>query len=637
MTIAKPSIPGQSKDMVVFWGSQSGTAECFANRLAREIHLRFDKEALAADLSDYDTETISQIPATKLVIFIISTYGEGDPSDNAAGLWEWINSSNRSVQNLRYVALGLGNKNYKYFNRVVNVVSEALDNAGAARLLPVGRADDSNGSTEEDFMAWRDFLFAFFRTGLGFEEKEMAYEPTLAVVDDESMTPIDLHAGEPSRLYKSRLAINSPIRAVPVISSRELFINSSRNCLHLEFDLHQFPELKYKTGDHLAVWPANPDTEVTRLLHVLGLTNKKDMPLLITSLDPSIKTKIPSPTTLDTIFYYYLEICAPVSRDAISALVQFAPTPSAKKFLSNLGADKSTYHSFQSQHILNFGRLLELTPTEGHNWSSLPLPFLLETLPTLQPRYYSISSSSVASPRQPSITAAVTATPLPQNPTAILHGLTTNYLLSLTHSLHVSTPPPPSTPTYPLTGPNNLLIGGKLHIHLRKSKFKLPILSSRPLIMVAAGTGIAPFLGFLQERNRLNSMGRATGPMLLFFGCRNSTTDYLYRSELHSLQESLGGEPHLQIITAFSREESTLSGGRMYVQEKIKQHAEKVCTMLEDGGSNFYICGSASMAREVAKVVGEEMAKVHEWDETSLRAWSEGEKRVGRWQEDVWG
>jgi NADPH-ferrihemoprotein reductase len=97
----------QKKDIVIFWGSQSGTAEGLANRLVRDCRSRFGLDALAADLSDYDPDSISNIPETKLAIFIISTYGEGDPSDNATHFLSWI-ESNKTVQfsRLRYAAFG---------------------------------------------------------------------------------------------------------------------------------------------------------------------------------------------------------------------------------------------------------------------------------------------------------------------------------------------------------------------------------------------------------------------------------------------------------------------------------------------------------------------------------------------------
>ena len=107
-------------------------------------------KALSIDLSDYDSETIALIPESKLSIFILSTFGEGDPSDNTTSFWEWLqkSSSDLRLPNLRYMAFGLGNSNYKYYNRVIDVVVEALDNAGAQRLMPVGKADDAQGATD---------------------------------------------------------------------------------------------------------------------------------------------------------------------------------------------------------------------------------------------------------------------------------------------------------------------------------------------------------------------------------------------------------------------------------------------------------------------------------------------------------
>ena len=122
----------QKKSIVIFWGSQSGTAEGLANRLVRDCRSRFGLDALAADLSDYDPESIANIPEAKFAIFIISTYGEGDPSDNANHFMSWLDS-NKTVQfsNLRYAAFGLGNKKYKFYNRVVDVVAKELDQLGA--------------------------------------------------------------------------------------------------------------------------------------------------------------------------------------------------------------------------------------------------------------------------------------------------------------------------------------------------------------------------------------------------------------------------------------------------------------------------------------------------------------------------
>ncbi|OCK75376.1 riboflavin synthase domain-like protein [Lepidopterella palustris CBS 459.81] len=625
------------KHLVIFWGSQSGTAEGFANRLARECHLRFGLEVMAADLSDYDPETIALIPPTKFAIFIMSTFGEGDPSDNSGAFWEWLlKSPNTTVASLRYMAFGLGNSNYKYYNRVIDVVVEALDKFGARRLMAVGRADDAEGATEEDFMAWKNDLFSVFRKDLQLEEREVAHEPIIAVVEDDSLQPIDLHHGEPAhqRDNVKSAAASSPIKSLSVQNSRELFSSSLRRCIHMELDLNDRPELHYKTGDHLAVWPTNPDVEVERLLRALGLSERRDIPISIKSLDPTVKVQVPTPTTTSVLFRYYLEICCPVSRDTILSLAKFAPTAAAKSYLTTLGQDKTAYAAFLTHTHLNIGRLLELSTSGDPNmiWSNLPLSYLIETLPRTQPRYYSISSSSVISPRAPSITALVSTSSLPNAPTSLVHGLATNYLLALSQSLtKAGSQPHPHGLTYNLTGPSNALEGGKIFAHIRKSKFKLPVLASCPLIMAAAGTGLAPFRAFITERVRLKSMGKPVGKMILFFGCRHPDEDFIYKAELEEMEKVLEGK--LRIVTAFSRVQGEK---RVYVQDRMQEMSTDVLRLMSEG-ANFYICGRASMAREVGKRVGEAMGKTNGWTEQEVKEWSEGVKRRAKWQEDVWG
>lgn len=480
--------PLQNKDAVVFWGSQSGTAEGFTNRLARELHQRLGLDALSADLSDFDSKTIALLPRSKIAIFILSTYGEG-------AFWDWLTKlsgggSGGALSSLRYAAFGLGNTQYRYYNRVMDVVDGALQKAGAERLLDVGRADDAAGATEEDFLAWKDDLFTFFVNGLGMQQHEVKYEPQLSVVQDDSLDLADLHLGEPPRPADKG---SSEVRPLRIRACRELFSNTPRNCLHLDLDLTEHPQVTYKTGDHLAVWAMNPDDEVERLLAVLGLAGRRDAPLLVQALESSVKVPVPSPTSIEAVLRHYLEICAPISRDAVKALGQFAPTDQAKTFLAALSEDRASFARFIADKHLNLGRLLEMAAKQGQSgsgnstWSSLPLSFLIETLPKMQPRYYPVSSSSMISPRHPTITALVSATPVAASSTATsddttsapasIPGLATNYLLGLSHSLSPETNPAPTHPaglTYPLAGPGGALSGGRVYAHVRRSRFKLP-------------------------------------------------------------------------------------------------------------------------------------------------------------------
>jgi NADPH-ferrihemoprotein reductase len=148
--------------------------------------------------------------------------------------------------------------------------------------------------------------------------------------------------------------------------------------------------------------------------------------------------------------------------------------------------------------------------------------------------------------------------------------------------------------------------------------------------MVAAGTGLAPFRAFIAERRQLSLIGKEIGEMVLFFGCRAPTEDFIYKDELEEMQAALGSK--LRVITAFSR----VGGEKVYVQDRIAEHAPDVIRLIDEG-ANVYICGRAGMAREVEKSVGEAMRAARGWSEGELNEWSKAIKRKNKWQEDVWG
>ncbi|POR35598.1 NADPH--cytochrome P450 reductase [Tolypocladium paradoxum] len=622
------------KQVVVFWGSQSGTAESFAKRLARELSQRFQLPAMSADLSDFDPETIGLIPGSKFAVFVLATYGEGDPSDNANQFWEWAATAQPSaLASLRYAAFGLGNKNYQHYNRVVDVVDAALQGSGAQRLVPVGRADDANGGTEEDFCRWKDAFFGFLVSGLDMNEYEPKYEPMLSAVFDTSLEPIDLHNGDPVQ-PPGKPSSESLVKPVAIKHARELFADTRRSCLHLAIDITEHPEMRYKTGDHLGIWPMNPDQEVHRLVRVLGLSGQEDVPLCINALDPAIKVQVPTPTTITALFRYYLEICGPVSRELACAAAEFAPSPEAKAWLLGLCSSRDSYSSFLERTHINLGRLLEVALQSEHGgvWSDLPLAFVLENLPRTRPRYYSISSSSVLSPRSVSITALVSNTVL-STEGQIVPGLATNYLLANANAYHGVAVPPAHSPdlSYDLCGPSQILKEGKVFAHLRRSTFKLPALASCPLIMLAAGTGIAPFRAFIDERVRLQSMGREVGEMMLFFGCRHPDEDYIYRPELEEMQAALGGK--LRVVVAFSRLQAQK---RVYIQDRMRECDDDIRRLVDDGAV-VYACGRASMARDAGKTLGHIVGKHRGLEEEQVQEWVASMKRTKKWQEDVWG
>lgn len=598
------------KNCIIFYGSQTGTAEDYASRLAKEGKSRYGLETMVADLEDYDYDNLDAIPEDKVVMFVLATYGEGEPTDNAVDFYEFINGDSPqftldnepALGNLNYVAFGLGNNTYEHYNIMVRNVDKALQKLGAHRIGQAGEGDDGAGTMEEDFLAWKDPMWKALAEKMGLEEREAVYEPVFGIVERDTLTAEspEVYLGEPNKTHldgtpKGPFNAHNPYIA-PIAESYELFNVKDRNCLHMEVDISA-SNLSYQTGDHLAVWPTNPGEEVDRFLNVLGLTEKRKDVISVKALEPTAKVPFPTPTTFDAIVRYHMEICAPVSRQFLATLAPFAPDEASKAEMTKLGGDKDYFHDKINVHHLNIGRVLEIVG-KGQKWSNVPFSAFIEGITKLQPRYYSISSSSLEQPKKISITCVVEEQKLPgrEDP---FRGVSTNYLLALKQKQNGDPNPSPYGLTYEITGPRNKYDGIHVPVHVRHSNFKLPSDPLKPVIMVGPGTGVAPFRGFVRERRKMVENGQTVGKTILFFGCRKSTEDFLYSKEWEEAKQVMGDS--FEIVTAFSRE----SNKKVYVQHRLKERSKEINELLEKK-AYFYVCGdAANMAREVHNVLGQ--------------------------------
>ncbi|KAI8063572.1 hypothetical protein BC940DRAFT_321545 [Gongronella butleri] len=170
-----------------------------------------------------------------------------------------------------------------------------------------------------------------------------------------------------------------------------------------------------------------------------------------------------------------------------------------------------------------------------------------------------------------------------------------------------------------------------------KSTFALPEDTEVPILMISAGTGIAPFMGFLQERSVQKQQGQSVGNTIVFFGCRREDHDYIFKEELAIYQDQglLTG-----LHVAFSRQEPP--SANKYVQHQILLHASDVWALMHPtNGAKpgiIYVCGSGAMSRDVRKVfinMAKSFGAASNDDEADqvLQDWIDG----GRYNEDVWG
>ena len=424
------------------------------------------------------------------------------------------------------------------------------------------------------------------------------------------------------------------------VTSRDLFKGGDRHCLHMEIDIAD-TNLTYQTGDHVAIWPTNNEVEVERLASVLGLKEKLDTMVRIKAIDPAASKQFPFPvpTTYRAIFRHYLDICAAVSRQTLMSLVEYAPTEKSKEVLRKLATDKDEYRVRVGDVTSNLGEVLEMLCQDESleldgSFASVPFDLIVESISRLQPRYYSISSSSKEDPKKIHVTA-VTLEYVPESGSPrTVYGVNTNYLWRIHEAIN-GLEGSQTVPKYSLTGPRNALYDSdskiaRIPIHVRRSQFKLPRNPTVPIIMIGPGTGVAPFRGFIRERALQKKEGKPVGTSVLFFGCRNASQDFLYDDEWDELFQTLGGES--RIVTAFSRD----SAQKVYVQHRLMEHGEEMWGLLEKG-AYVYVCGDAKvMARDVNQTFVRFAQQFGGQDEEKAHDYVKNLRNTGRYQEDVW-
>lgn len=235
--------------------------------------------------------------------------------------------------------------------------------------------------------------------------------------------------------------------------------------------------------------------------------------------------------------------------------------------------------------------------------------FLLSRRLLLAPRLYSISSSLRAHSDEVHLTMALVSFSTHHDPTGPKKlGICTSFF----HRF-----PEHEVPCFVRPAPS----------------FRLPDEMSLPIILIGAGSGIAPFRSFWQERQVIaNKKGiSALGKCILFFGCRSKSVDYLYQQE-HSQLLSNGSID--KVFLALSQEENHK---KTYVQDEVFTQRKLVYSLMVNEGAHVYVCGDAQMADGVRKSFLQVYASEGSSNETEAQTAIDNLFNQNRYHEDVFG
>lgn len=599
------------RNIVVFYGSQTGTAEEFSNRLAKDAH-RYGMKGMAADPEEYEMGELSRLAEidNSLAIFCMATYGEGDPTDNAQDFYDWLQEGDADLSGVKYTVFALGNKTYEHYNATGKYVDKRLAELGAQRIFDLGMGDD-DGNLEEDFVSWREQFWPAVCEHFGVEatgEESSIRQYELKVHSDLNMNKI--YTGELGRLksfenQKPPFDSKNPFLA-PVTVNRKLNKGGERHLMHLELDITG-SKIRYESGDHVAVYPINDTAIVNRIGDILGVD--LDTVISLNNLDEESNKKhpFPCPTTYRSALTHYLDITNTPRTNVLYELAQYATDPkdqeNMRKMASSSPEGKALYQSWVLDSSRNILAILEDLPSLRP-----PIDHLCELLPRLQARYYSISSSSKVHPNSIHICAVVVEYETKTG--RVNKGVATNWLKNKmpTDNGHKATVP----------------------MYIRKSQFRLPFKATNPVIMIGPGTGIAPFIGFIQERGWLKEQGKEVGETELYFGCRHKNEDFLYQEELEEFEKT-GVLTALNV--AFSRDQAQ----KVYVQHLLKNNKETVWKLIHTDNAHIYICGDArNMARDVQNAFYEIAEELGEMSRAQAVDYIKKLMTKGRYSQDVW-
>ncbi len=442
-TSATPETPtpaAPAKLLLILFGSQTGSAE----RLAKAFGQEALQHGFAASVLEANAYGTVDLKTESHLLFITSTWGEGDPPDNATAFWTHLNSAEApDLKHLSFSVLALGDKNYSDFCGAGRKFDARFEKLGAKRIVP---RVDCDLDYEAPAKAWAASVWAELSKSVNSETVISNQSGAVARATTDSL----ITGYSRNNPFPARLLVNRNLNGA----------GSAKETRHFALSL-EGSGFSYEAGDALGVMPTNCPALVSDILSALGCDGEE-----------GVKTPTGDETSLRNALLRHYHITHPATT-LVTAIAERAQSAELKSLLAAENKSVLEKHLYGREvvDLLLAHPLARFTPDE-----------FVALLRKLNPRLYSIASSPAAHPGEVHLCVATVRYET--------HGRCRKGVCSTFLADRVEGQTPVSVFVQPSHG------------------FRLPASGDTPVIMVGPGTGIAPFRAFLEERRAMGAKGK---------------------------------------------------------------------------------------------------------------------------------
>ena len=580
----------------ILFATESGTAEEFANSLYKEATEKLFLKAKIFNVSDINS--VKTFNENSLIVIIASTWGEGEPTNDCVDFnrmlkkvkfWKGFTNG----ENLNVAIFGLGNTNYTFYNAQGKFFKKILvEEHKLNELCPLGLGNSKN-NIQKDFNEWKNKVFfknlySFFsknyKKNYEFYKKYNLLNEIKGENENENEIVnknYELFSSEKKELlqiqnknYNKTVQNHLNTKKIKIQNIEELRKNNiNGSTLKVVLDLNN--NYKYNPAENILIYPKNKEETIKIVLNQLAMdkeTNYINYKILNNNKDVSLNLPFTEGITVKEALSEYIDLSCQITKDILSKLIIYLTDINQKKKISDYLNNEKKMEEFLIKRYNISDFIKEFDSLQ------LSLQELSEIFPTITPRYYTCSSSYNKNNKTIELIISLVSWKGPNKD--IRFGLTSNYFNDLYKSKSF------------------LKKEEFVNLSIKESSFKLPEDLTTPILMLCTGSGIAPFISFLEELEfNKNSNKYET---YLIFGAMNRQNDFICEKELEEFKKK---GILTEYYTAFSRDQKN----KIYVQDVLQKefNKEKLNDLIFNKGMKVYICGSLSMGNAVIKKFGE--------------------------------